>query len=346
MSSDAPSQPPAHPPLPTRPTPRLLARAAIGGVFMGLANLVPGISGGTMLVAAGVYRAFITAVSDVSRLRFSKSALLLLAVVVVAAVSAIGLFAGAISYGLVHHRWAMYAAFIGLTLGGAPLLVRLTRPFSTGAWIGLVVGVASMLAVVALQSGTANPASVKHGLFYSFLAGVAGASAMILPGISGAYLLLLLGMYETVINAIKDFGSALTKGDLAGMTATFGVLVPVGVGVVVGIAGVSSLLKWLIARYEKATLGVLLGLLLGAPAGLYPFKEGVPPKVGDTIKGELVTDANLADLADPKNAKEWTEVRFSPTPAQIGGAVGIALAGFAFTLLIARLAGPEADEGK
>jgi len=107
---------------------RIAARGAIGGTLMGLANLVPGVSGGTMLLAAGVYPAFITAIAEVTTLRFRPRSLVLLGSVVAAAGIVILLMAGAVK-GLVRdHRWIMYSLFIGLTLGGVPLLWRMARP--------------------------------------------------------------------------------------------------------------------------------------------------------------------------------------------------------------------------
>ena len=93
-------------------------RAVAGGVLMGLANLVPGISGGTMLLAVGIYPRFIEAVADTTRLRLRLQPLLLLSVVAAAGGLAILLLAGFLRDLVVHQRWIMYSAFIGLTLGG------------------------------------------------------------------------------------------------------------------------------------------------------------------------------------------------------------------------------------
>lgn len=315
----------------------LVLRAAVGGGLMGLANLVPGISGGTMLVAAGVYRAFIDAVSDVSRLRLSRGAIGLLAVVVGAALVSIGGMASVVAWGLAEFRWGMYSLFIGLTLGGAPVLVRLARPMTGAVWGGVVAGAVAMAGVVWLQASGVGSGGNGGGMLALFFGGVAGASAMILPGISGAYLLLLLGQYERIIGAVKDFVSAATALDVQGAAAQLGVLVPVGLGVVVGVALVSNVLKVVLHRYEKATLGVLLGLLLAAPLGLYPFKRGVPPSVGEVFMGEVVTEANVAEFADRSNAKDWSERAFAPSAGHIAGALGLVVVGFAATMGVSRL---------
>jgi putative membrane protein len=322
-------------------TPALAFRAAVGGALMGLANLVPGISGGTMLVAVGIYRRFIDAVSDVTRLRLRMPTLGLLAVVVLAALVAIGGLSGVIAQALVDFRWGMFSLFIGLTLGGAPLLLRMTRPFNGAAYAGLASGAAAMLALALLQTTAADGGSASTNWLMLGVAGMAGAAAMILPGVSGAYLLLLLGQYEPIINAIKDAVSAATQVDVGGVLAQFDVIVPVGIGVVVGVVVVANLLRFLLHRYEKATLGVLLGLLLAAPAGLYPFREGVPPKLGDVFDGELVTEQTVAELASPENAKDWPQRTFPPTLGHIGGSLALILAGFVITLGIARLGNGE-----
>ena len=95
----------------------LVTRGVFGGILMGLANLVPGISGGTMLLAAGIYPRFIESISDVTRFRFRFRSLLCLGSVVFAALIAILLLAGVLKDLVVDHRWIMYSLFIGLTLG-------------------------------------------------------------------------------------------------------------------------------------------------------------------------------------------------------------------------------------
>ncbi len=328
-------------------TPALAVRAAVGGAMMGLANLVPGISGGTMLVAVGVYRRFIDAVSEVTRLHLRAPTLALLGIVVVAALVAIGGLSGVIAQALVDYRWGMFSLFIGLTLGGAPLLLRMTRPFDRASYVGLVAGALTMLGLALLQGSGADGGSVQTTSLMLGVGGMLAASAMILPGVSGAYLLLLLGQYEPIINAIKDVVSAAGRADLAGVVAQLGVIVPVGIGAVLGVVVVANLLRFLLHRYEKATLGILLGLLLAAPAGLYPFREGVPPRVGDVFEGQLVTVENVAEYAAPANAKDWPQRTFTPTVGQISGSLALILAGFLVTLGIARLGNGtgNGDEG-
>ncbi|MGD1916451.1 MAG: undecaprenyl phosphate translocase family protein [Phycisphaerales bacterium] len=303
-----------------------LLRLLIGGAMMGLANLVPGISGGTMLVAAGVYRRFVDAVSDATRLRLSRTTILTLGLIALAAAAAIALGAAPVALGLEHARWAMYALFIGLTLGGVPALYALVTPMTPRTIAFAVLGLVVMLGVVLAQEfGAGTTSSGGGGWPMLVIAGVAGAAAMVLPGVSGAYLLLLLGQYEIVVTAIKDF----VRLDVAALA----VVIPVGVGVVLGIAVVSNLLRWLLHKYEKPTLAVLLGLLIGAPAGLYPFREAVPPAPGDVVKGQILTEDTVGDV----EREDWPTQAFTPSALQIAGSFGLVVLGGAATLGGARL---------
>ncbi|NRA09366.1 MAG: DUF368 domain-containing protein, partial [Myxococcales bacterium] len=161
-------------------SPLLVVRGAIGGALMGLANLVPGISGGTMLLAAGVYPDFIGSIAEVSTLRFRARSLVLLASIVGAAALGILMLAGQVRDLVIHHRYLMYSLFIGLTLGGVPLIWRMLRPAAGASWLAAAAAFA-LMCVMALSGGVASGGG--DGAFaLLFLSGVAASSAMILPG--------------------------------------------------------------------------------------------------------------------------------------------------------------------
>jgi putative membrane protein len=309
-------------------------------MLMGLANLVPGISGGTMLLASGIYPRFIAAIAEMTTLRFRVGSLVVLGTVVVAAAVGILLLAGVVKDLVVERRWIMYSLFIGLTLGGLPVVWRMARPATGAVWRGAAAGFVAMAALaLAQQSGAGDAGAAPSNFALLFLAGLAGAGAMILPGVSGGYLLLVLGQYVPILSGIEAFKDALGLRDLAAaMDPAMGVLLPVGLGVVAGVVGVSNLLKWLLARYAKATLGVLLGLLVGAVVGLWPFQQGVPPVPGETvIKGLVVTEESLPGI----EAEDWPVRFFTPTGGQVGGVLALVLAGISVTALIARLGAEE-----
>lgn len=312
----------------------LVPRGVLGGLLMGLANLVPGISGGTMLVAAGIYPRFIDAVAEMSTLRLRWPSIVVLASVGGSAVASILLLAGVVKDLVVTQRWIMYSLFIGLTLGGLPVVWRMAKPVDRRVWQGAVAGFLVMVGMVVLQSqGVSGGSGSSFGML--MLAGVAGASAMILPGVSGGYLLLLLGQYVPILSGIDAFKTALKARDLqAAMGPALEVVLPVGLGVVVGVVAVSNLLRWLLQRYEKATLGFLVGLLLGAVLGLWPFQHNVEPVIGETvIKGQVVTAENLESI-DPE---DYPTAYFSPSAPQMAGSLGCVLLGIGVTSLVARL---------
>ncbi len=259
--------------------PSWLPRAAAGGALMGLANLVPGISGGTMLLAVGIYPRFIEAVADTTRLRLRFQPLLLLSVVALAGGLAILLLAGLLRDLVVHQRWMMYSAFIGLTLGGAPLVWRLGRPGNRSFWGGATGGFAAMAALAIAQSGPASEGLSGSGPLLLAIAGAAGAAAMILPGLSGAYLLLVLGQYEAILGAVDLLYQGLREFDTADLLQAGTVLLPVLIGIIVGATVISNAVRFALRRFRQATLGVLLGLLLGAVVGLWPFEASPPGAV-------------------------------------------------------------------
>ena len=324
-----------------RPVAPLVGRGLLGGVLMGLANLVPGISGGTMLLAAGVYPDFIRAISEVTRLKFSARSMVLLGSVGVAALTAILLFAGFVKTLVVDYRWAMYSLFIGLTLGGVPVLRKLIHRMSAEIWGGAFLGFIGMSVLALFQAWGSDGGGGADGPLLLFFAGIAGASAMILPGVSGGYLLLVLGAYVPILSGIQAFKEALEAQDLAAtVDPVLGVVLPVGVGVVVGIVGVSNVLGWFLERFEQATYGLLLGLLLGAVVGLWPFQMGVEPQVGDIVKGRPVTEDRVVDEED------WPTTFFAPSPVQIGGSLGLIVLGFGVTIGVAAVgAGREEEDG-
>jgi putative membrane protein len=314
--------------------PSLILRGLIGGVLMGLANLVPGISGGTMLLALGIYPLFIAAIADVTTLKFKPVSVTVLGSVVVAAAAAILLLAGPVKELVVEHRWIMYSLFIGLTLGGVPVVWRLARPAVAATWIGMAGGFVGMALLAVSQQAGADGGAAGSGVIMLFIAGLAGAGAMILPGVSGGYVLLVLGQYVPILGAVDRFKDALGAQDFASaFDVGLKVLTPVGLGVVIGIVAISNLLKFLLQRYEKATLGVLLGLLIGAVVGLWPFQQGVAPEIGSLHKGQEVTALTLPEI----DKEDYPTRVFTPTPVQVGGALGLILAGFVLTSLLARL---------
>jgi len=331
-----------------------IVRSVLGGVFMGLANLVPGISGGTMILALGLYDRFIGAVADVSRARPTRNGLVFLALLGAGLGLSLTTFSGLAVRLVTEHRFAMYALFIGMTLGGAPELWRASRPFGGATLTAFLAGLAVMAAFAWFMGGTQLPDTLP----ILFGAGVVAAMSMILPGISGSYVLLILGLYDTVIGALSV--SALRES----LGGSLRIIVPVGIGAVLGIALLSNLLKALLARRAAVTHAALLGLLIGSVFGLWPFQQAVHPELvhkptrkaieAIVLEGASVDDARArsglapeVDLAahgaawsgrtksDLKTASLVLR-RFKPSGGQVGLVLVLLGAGFGVTRLLSR----------
>jgi putative membrane protein len=246
------STPPAAAP---RPGLLYFVRVAVTGVFMGVANLIPGVSGGTMVLALGLYQEFIDSVADLTALRFSRRRIVFLGVLGLGVVFAILTFVKLILLLLFHFPVAMFALFIGLTLGGAPLLVRRLRPLRPDVVIAVFAGLGAMILLISVQVQQGFP----HNTAMDFVSGIVGATTMVLPGVSGSYVLLVMGQYERILGAIDD--------------RSVGIIAPVGIGAVLGIVVLSNALKWLLHHHHRPTVGVLLGILLGSVIGLWPFTK-------------------------------------------------------------------------
>ncbi len=145
---------------------------------------------------------------------------------------------------------------------------------------------------------------------------------MILPGVSGAYLLIVLGQWVVILGAIEAARQAVADGNWSGLGEPMWVFVPVAVGVLIGVVGVSNVIKVCLQRYRRATLGVLLGLLLGAVAGLWPFQE-------------------LTLLEDGSVHREGF---FAPSVLQAIAALGLITLGFAVSMGVAMLGGDRNNE--
>jgi putative membrane protein len=174
-----------------------------------------------------------------------------------------------------------------------------------------------------------------------FIAGFAGAAAMVLPGVSGGYLLLVLGQYVAVLDAIDAFKDAIRAGELSLILQSVWPLLAIGIGVLLGISLVSNIMRWLLKRHRDVTLGALLGLLLGAVAGLWPFREAVLPEVGSVVRGEVVVTAAAAEAIELKYRPTES---YKPSLGQVGLSLLLVIGGGVGSLLVGRLGGDGASE--
>ncbi len=267
----------------------------VTGVTMGSADVVPGVSGGTMAFIMGVYQELIDAIKSFDlevvklllRLRWRDAVERVPWRFLLALGSGIGVaivsLAGVITWLLEHHSTFLYAFFFGLVLASI-VAIGAHIEWSGGAVATLIAGTALAYWIVGLV-----PVQMPHGPLTLFLSGTVGITAMILPGISGSFILLILGQYAFVLNAVKTF-------DVVTM-------LPFGVGIVVGITGFARVLSWLLHHRHQMTITLLVGFMIGSLRKIWPFKETLESMVDR--HGEVVPILQRNVLPDVASSTFW-----------------------------------------
>ena len=241
------------------------AKLVLIGMLMGAADIIPGISGGTIAFITGVYDKLIHSLSrlDFHALRhFYKGQfrqlflymnlgfLLRLGLgILISLVSMVHL----ISYLLVYYPILLWSLFLGLVMASAWLICRHIEHWNVKQFLFVILGF-----VLAWQGSSAINLSIEPGLLSFFIAGSIAISAMLLPGVSGSFLLLLMGLYQPVLVAIKNLD--------------FAVIFTFGSGCIVGLVCFSKVINWLLEHHAQPTKACLLGLTLGALHKLWPWQ--------------------------------------------------------------------------
>jgi putative membrane protein len=293
------------------------------GFLMGGADIIPGVSGGTVALILGIYRRLVTALSrfDLGFVRRVRRGELLEAArhVDLRFLIALGcgILVGIVSLAsLMHHlltdehlRPLTLAAFFGLILASGVLVGR-----RVGRWSGTTAALAAGGTALAFWITGLESVVVEASYPYLFFCGSVAICAMILPGISGAYILLLLGMYLHVTGAIKG----LPRGELsADNLLTIAVFCA---GCAVGLLIFSKLLRWMLARYTGPTMALLGGFMIGSLRKIWPFKRDLTPEI---VELKLKRFANI-----------WPD----SIDGQVAAAVGIMLVAAGLVFLLDRLA--------
>ncbi|MEB6045884.1 DUF368 domain-containing protein [Staphylococcus xylosus] len=242
------------------------------GFAMGTTDLVPGVSGGTIALLLGIYDDFIRSISGIFSKRFWES-LKFLIPIGLGMVIAIGVLSKLINYLLSTHTVPTMFFFVGLIGGIIPYLLKTSKfkqTFSIQHYILLLLGIVIIVVITLLNNGDKHAGetlSLNSGLIIKyFIAGMCASSAMLLPGISGSFMLLVFGVYGTVMFAISEFMSL--------NFAAIPVLLTVGLGVICGFLFSSKLIQYLLSYYTFLTYALIIGFVVGSLYAVFPGLPG------------------------------------------------------------------------
>jgi putative membrane protein len=250
----------------------------IKGVFVGIANVIPGVSGGTMAVSFGIYDKLLNAISSLLK-SFKKSFFTLLPIILGMAIGVVG-FTYIIPWLLANFPFATSCAFTGLIIGGIPAILRsLKDGWQSEEKKSLLVNILVFLILLAIamamvflngdsESGIALTASAGM-IVKIFFMGVIASATMVIPGVSGSLVLMILGYYFGVINSVKQFVEALRTLNLQGMLNQLYILIPFAIGCVLGIFFISKLISYLLKHFASATFSGILALVASSPISIF-----------------------------------------------------------------------------
>jgi putative membrane protein len=244
---------------------------ALKGMAMGVAELVPGVSGGTIAFVAGIYEELIASINNVHpsligvwrkegfKAFWEKLNGSFLIVLLVGMLISIFSFSKLISWLLENEPIPLWSFFFGLVLASVLFVAK-----AIGKWSPITVFLLLFGAIVAYYVTTLPPSQNTDSLPYLFFSGALAVCAMILPGISGSFILVLLGSYKTVLDAVDD--------------KNFKILITVTLGVIFGLLSFARLLKWMFDHYKNITLAILTGFILGSLNKIWPWKKVLETK--------------------------------------------------------------------
>ena len=293
-------------------------RIALIGFLMGCADVVPGVSGGTIAFICGIYERLLNGIKtfDITTIRlvlkgefaavWARVPFLFFISLGVGLVAAIATLAKLLSHLMANHPVELWSFFFGLVLGSILLLGRQTWAWKPLDWVIFAAFAFGTFTLVGLSVLATPP-----GLAFTFLAGAIAICAMILPGISGSYLLVIMGKYQQVLDAVNDRDFV-----------TLGVFC---LGIATGILSFVRVVSWLLKHYRHTTLIALTGVMAGALRTLWPWKETLTTRINSHGEVVPVSQTNILPGAE----------------ANIMIAIGLAIAGGLAVLLIERLAKAE-----
>jgi len=246
-------------------------RDILRGVVIGVANIIPGVSGGTMMVSMGIYDTLIGCINNLFK-DLKGCIRILWPYVVGMGLGVVGL-AKLLTFLLGCYPLQTNLAFIGLVFGSLPVILAKTKGQKKGV-AGLIAFLAAFALVVGLQilgegSGQDAALTLSVGqMIILFFMGVIASATMVIPGVSGSMMLMLLGYYNPIVSTISRTIDALLAVNMGELLACCGVLVPFGLGVVIGIFAIAKMIEVLLKRYPGPTYCAILGLVVASPVAI------------------------------------------------------------------------------
>lgn len=244
------------------------------GFAMGTSDLVPGVSGGTIALLLGIYNQFIASISGIFSRRFWPSFTFLIPIII-GMLLAMGSLSNLFNYLLSQHHIPTMFFFGGLIIGIVPYLLKISNyktSFTTKHYMMVIAGIAILIVITLMNNGDKHAGetlTLSTGLIIKyFIAGMCASSAMLLPGISGSFMLLVFGVYGTVMLAISEF----VKLNFAGLP----ILLAVGFGVLAGFIISSKIIQYFLIHHKLMTFALIIGFVVGSLFAVFP---GLPTNI-------------------------------------------------------------------
>lgn len=232
----------------------------IKGFIVGLANIIPGVSGGTMAIIVGVYQKLLDAVDNIFK-KFKESFIFLLMIIIGVALSLI-LGSKAINFALDKAPYIIILFFVGLVIGGIPIIFEKVKGKDNIKPLNIIIMLISISIVLLIT--LLNPSTPKldnlHSMDYILLGlmGFIAAFTMIIPGISGSMTLMLFGYYDIVINTVADITNFSSLGH------NLAILIPFGIGVIIGLIAAVKIISYLLKRFETKSYFAIFGFIIAS----------------------------------------------------------------------------------
>ena len=263
------------------------------GIAMGAADVVPGVSGGTIAFISGIYQELIDSINGInlSLLKTLKkegikaawkqaNASFLLSLLIGIAISVLT-FSKIITHLLATKPIMVWSFFFGLIIASILLIWKQITNWKVLSIVALLVGI-----IITYFITIARPVSSPESYPYLFLSGFIAIIAMILPGISGAFILLLMGSYETVIGTINKFREGLVQMNMELLSTALMKLGVFALGAIIGLKAFSKILHWMFDHHKNTTLALLVGFMIGSLNKVWPWKEVLETRInshGETV---------------------------------------------------------------